>query len=275
MIPGPDPIKLHFWQGVANFGDVLSAHLVAHVSGRGVDHAGPRQADLFALGSLLQVARRKHKEPRADGSKPWIWGAGLLHAVPKDFVPNVQIALLRGPITAALMGVTPRHFGDPGLLAPDLLSDCPEQQDRIGIVAHHSQAQDPALRALCASDPAYQWIDVGDDALEVCRQIATCRHVFASSLHGLIVADAFGVSNDWIDPGTQSHLKYFDYAASIGRGLTCPLATTDIPARRAALKDRDVPYQTAIAQCRQALLDSFPDDLRATSKTSATLMAAS
>ncbi len=253
---------MHWWAGVPNFGDVLSALIVAHVSGRDVVHVKPAKAELFALGSLLQVARRTHKTPRADGVKPWIWGTGLLHSVSSDFVENVRIALVRGPVTAALLGIKPREFGDPGLLVTDLVQDRPETTDRIGIVPHHSQLDDPQIAGLSATDPAVQVIDVRDDALTVCRQIAACRHVVASSLHGLIVADAFGVPNSWMDPGRQSHLKYLDYAASIGRPLTLPLEIADVPAHLATLKDSDtILYTDAIAQARQALIDSFPAEL--------------
>ena len=42
------PIKLHWWKGVPNFGDAISALVVAYVSGRPVEHASPATAELFA-----------------------------------------------------------------------------------------------------------------------------------------------------------------------------------------------------------------------------------
>ena len=72
-----DPIALHWWKAVPNFGDAISAMVVAHVSGRPVTHAGAGKADLFAIGSIIQVARRAHQEARADGVKPWIWGRAV------------------------------------------------------------------------------------------------------------------------------------------------------------------------------------------------------
>jgi len=92
------PLRLFWWQGVPNFGDAISPLIVAHLARRPVEHAGATQCDVLAIGSLLQVMRRNYREPRADGVRPWIWGAGLLRAVPTDFLDNVQVALLRGPI---------------------------------------------------------------------------------------------------------------------------------------------------------------------------------
>lgn len=257
------PLRLFWWQGVANFGDALSALIVAQVSGREVSHAGPGACDMLAIGSLIQVMRRKYREPRADDVRPWIWGAGLLHPVPADFLDNVQVGLLRGPVTAALLGIKTDQFGDPGLLTPLVLGALPARDDRIGLVMHHSQSDDPGVAALIAHEPALQLIDVAGDAKQVCRQIAACAHVISSSLHGLVVADACGVANTWLSPGAQSHLKYHDYAASIGRAMIAPLAISDIPGHIAGLKDQHaLGYSEAIERAREALLTSFPAALR-------------
>ena len=171
---------------------------------------------------------------------------------------------MRGPVTAALLGLKMNRFGDPGLLIADALGDRPARTDRIGLVPHHAQVDDPLVRAIADSDPAFELIDPRTDAEEVCRRIAACRHVFASSLHGLITADAYGVPSTWVWPGDQGHLKYHDYAASIGRPMITPHAWEDIPARVRALKDTDLslPYAEGIEKAQLALRDSFPATLR-------------
>ena len=256
-------LKLHWWKARPNFGDALSALVVAHVAGRPVTHAGPGGAELFALGSLLQVVRRRHRGPRADGLRPWIWGSGLLHPVPADFLDNVRIALLRGPITAALLGVAADRFGDPGLLVPEVLGLSPASRDRIALVPHHSQMEDPGLRALAEREPALDLIDVRGDPAEICTRIGTARHVIAASLHGLIVADAYGVPNTWLAPGDQSRLKYHDYAAGVGRPLIAPLTPEAVPDLLRRIKDSDrITYEHGLAQARAALQETFPQALR-------------
>jgi pyruvyltransferase len=257
------PLRLFWWQGVPNFGDALSALIVAHVAGRPVEHAGVVNCDMVAIGSLLQVVRRKYGKPRGDGVRPWIWGAGLMRAVNADFLDNVQVALLRGPVTAALLGIRATRFGDPGLLVPSILGDLPVRHDRIGLMVHHSQLDDPALAALIAAEPALELIDVRDDARDVCRRIAACAHVISSSLHGLIVADACNVASTWLDPGSQSHLKYHDYAASVGRVMIAPLALGDVPAYLRGLKDdTGLAHGDGVERAREALTETFPDALR-------------
>ncbi|MBO9449798.1 polysaccharide pyruvyl transferase family protein [Tropicibacter sp. R16_0] len=262
--PHIQPLRLHWWKAVPNFGDVLSALVVAQVSGRPVAHAGPKNCEMVAIGSLLQVVRRNFSEARPGREKPVVWGTGLLHPVPKDFLPNVDMALVRGPVTAALLGLKTRRFGDAGLLVADLIDDVPSKQDRVALVPHHSQMDDPDLHALVAREPALDLVDPRGDALEVCRRIASSRHVIASSLHGLIVADAFGVPSTWLSPGEQSHLKYHDYAASVGRPLISPIETHEVPEVLSTLKDgTELTYGEGILSARADLIETFPAHLRA------------
>ena len=257
------PLKLYWWKAVPNFGDALSQLVVAHVSGRAVAHAGPKGAELWALGSLMHVVRQNREEFRR---RPVIWGLGQLGHVPRDVVQHVDIALLRGPIGAALLGVSDVRFGDPGLLAPQALAPAPARTDKIGIVPHYSQLDDPDLKALLAREPRLQLIDVGGDAQDVCHAIASCAHVLASSLHGLIVADAYGVPNTWLKPGTQSHFKYYDDAASVGRVLAAPLGWQDVPDALRDLTDDTLPYSDGILAAQEALYQTFPAHMRAGSE---------
>lgn len=259
-----DPLRLYWWKAVPNFGDALSAKVVEHVSGRAVVHGGPGVCDLFAIGSVLQVARRNLKSARADGTRPWVWGSGLLNAVPTNFLTHLDIALVRGPVTAALLGLETDQFGDPGLLVTDALAPPPPRADHIGIVPHHRHVDDPDLHALVAATPQLRLIDVRDDVVSVCHQIAACAHVFASSLHGLIVADAYGVANTWLDPISQSRLKYLDYAASVGRAMPAPVPLDEVAGMMASLPTGPLAYADRITQAQHALRHSFPAPLRAT-----------
>ena len=253
------PLKLFWWKSVPNFGDALSQLVVAHVSGREVAHTGPKRAELWAIGSLMHVARQNRDAFRR---RPVLWGTGMLGYVPRDVLEHVDVALLRGPVGAALMGLKDTRFGDPGLLAAEALGPAPQRTDTIGLVPHHSLLGDPMITALLEAEPRLRLIDVRDTCVEVCHAIGSCAHVFASSLHGLIVADAFGVPNTWVHPGDQSHFKYYDYAASVGRVLARPLALDEILDALPHVPDT-LSYGDGIAASQEALRASFPAALRA------------
>ncbi|MEX0348671.1 MAG: polysaccharide pyruvyl transferase family protein [Paracoccaceae bacterium] len=267
-----DPIGLFWWKGEPNFGDALSPLIVGALSDRAISHRGAGRCDMLALGSLLQVMRKHYADPAVDGRRPVIWGAGLLRPVSSDFIANVDIALLRGPVTAALLGVHTRRFGDPGLLAHLLLDDLRERQDRVALIPHHSMVGTPAFERSIHSDPALDVIRPDADPLDVCRRISSSAHVISASLHGLILADCFGVASTWLAPGTQSHLKYHDYAASIGRVMVNPTLAEDIPALLRGLPDRhELAHAEGIERARQDLIETFPAQFRATMNTAGAL----
>lgn len=255
------PLRLHWWKAVPNFGDAINPLIVGYMASRRVKHSGPKQAEIFAIGSMLQVVRRNYREA-GTGQGPVIWGTGLLHPVNgTGFLDNVDVALLRGPVTAALLGVETTRFGDPGLLVNEAMPFEGKRAEKIGIVPHHSLVDDPDLSCLLAQDPVFELINPAGDPTEVCHQIAACSHVFASSLHGLIVADAYGVPNTWLEPKGQSRLKYHDYAASVGRyDMRVPVPLGDVP--DAAKPDGPLAYADTIDECRDALRSTFPDHLK-------------
>ncbi|MGR3678089.1 MAG: polysaccharide pyruvyl transferase family protein, partial [Paracoccaceae bacterium] len=80
--PHTAPLRLFWWKTIPNFGDDLSRIVVAHVSGRDVVHSGVGGADLLAVGSVIQIARRKFAESARPEGKTHIWGSGLLHYTP-------------------------------------------------------------------------------------------------------------------------------------------------------------------------------------------------
>jgi hypothetical protein len=66
-------------------------------------------------------------------------------------------------------------------------------------------------------------IDISRDPLEVIADIGSCERIVASSLHGLIVADSFGIPRraERFDKMTSPHeggeFKYQDYGSAISQ----------------------------------------------------------
>lgn len=65
-------------------------------------------------------------------------------------------------------------------------------------------------------------IDVRDPDIEkTCRTIASCEYIASMSLHGLIIADSYGVPSLWLnEESISSAWKYFDYFTGVGRRNT-------------------------------------------------------
>lgn len=258
-----EPLKLFYW-AEPNFGDQLSHAVVAWISGRKVVQVRPKQAELFAIGSLMHVLAKHFAEPAPRRPRPILWGTGVLNPFfRRAFLDNLDIRILRGPVGAAIARVPMKAFGDPGLFAPDALGPGPGRGDRIVVLPHHSQADDPAFAAMAARDPRLRLVDPRGTPEAVCAEIAGAAHVFSASLHGLVVADAYGVPSTWVDPGTQGRMKYHDYAASIGRHLLHPVEIDEVPRLAARAPTGPLRHAEGVAAARAALIDRFPAELRA------------
>lgn len=256
-------MRLYWWNAAPNFGDVISQHIVSHVSGRDVVWAEPGEAQIFALGSIMRPVARTYKDGKAH--RPWIWGTGCIDSVGRRFVNHVEFAAVRGPETAARLGVDVATYGDPGILIDRVAGPPPAPSGKVGLVLHHSQRNSDKARAVLDALPDLMPIDVTGDAIDVVHQIAGCAHVISSSLHGLIVADAYGVPNTWLDPEgihKSPRFKFHDYAAAIGRDLPEPIGLEDIR-NQLAPDGATVADQDRLEEMKTQLAAAFPDALKA------------
>lgn len=100
---------------------------------------------------------------------------------------------------------------------------------RLGIIPHVVDLHHPVIEEIREKyadeiliiDLAHydKWTDVID-------QICSCEKILSSSLHGLIVSDAYQMPNCWIELSGKisgGYLKYLDYAASVNRFFSMPI----------------------------------------------------
>jgi pyruvyltransferase len=198
-----------------NFGDALSPRIVERILKRPVElvdenYAGPK---LIAGGSALHCAH--------DGDV--LWGAGL--RTEEDFAStprfhHLKVAAVRGPITRDFLRGrypidVPEVFGDPAILLPHLFPEWRRRtvKGRIGVIPHFSNRQEYTSRS-----ENFVVILPDREPEQVVPEILACELVIAGSLHGLIVAEAFGIPARWLNSSrTEPELKYYDYYQGTGR----------------------------------------------------------
>lgn len=186
---------VYWWGEVPNLGDRIGPALLEHF---GIDYrwARPRDADLLVSGSYLDGHDERCGGPKCRYHLPWkdwtgtIVGTGRLFAgrQPQD-LSRARIYAVRGPLTASEFGLEAVAYADPGLAMPVLVGP-QEEPIEVSYVPHWS---DGAL-----VDEAYEAgghvIDVRRSSVyAIAREVAASKMVIASSLHGVIVADAYGV----------------------------------------------------------------------------------
>ena len=163
-------------EGVANFGDELGPHILRLLGYDVVRVESMADADLLACGSLLEAAA-VHARPGAI-----VWGSGLMHGESVD-LSALDVRAVRGPLTASALGMTVPTC-DPASLVPQFYVR-PKVRHGVGVVRHYVDKR------------SYPWADVVIDASrpidEVIEVIGSCNKIASSSLHGLIVADAWSI----------------------------------------------------------------------------------
>lgn len=202
--------KAYWWTEQPNFGDALAPYLLSYFSGLKVQHDTISRAGIVSIGSVLE-----HVPPFWEG---YILGSGMLYPDSRLHLHtgSMEVLAVRGPLTA--MSVKGDYaLGDPGLLADELVRPETKKYD-VGVVPHWSD-NELANRSEWYSETWWtKIIDPAGDPLEVVRQIGECKKIVTSSLHGMIVADAFGIPRRVEASPAQKDggwFKFHDYSQSI------------------------------------------------------------
>ncbi len=208
---------LAFWSKCAenkNFGDQLTPYIIHAVRKKRPTWVSPSSAHVHYVfsGSVI-----KHCMARSV-----VWGAGL-SSVKRFPSEQPDIRAVRGPITRRLLlenGIEcPEIYGDPGLVLPLLYPASRAKAHRVGVVPHFSEygRVSEACKKKCPGDVVI--VSLTSSVEDVAQSIASCELVVSSSLHGVIVAHAYGVPAVWVYwdfSARRQDLKFRDYFESVG-----------------------------------------------------------
>lgn len=203
-------LQTYWWRGVPNFGDALAPLLIKRFVDKDSEWTPAKNASLISIGSILE-----HIPSAWNG---YILGSGKLRPESKIDLSAATILALRGPLSAR--GVKGSFaVGDPGLLAPDLVGYQEKKYD-LGIFPHWKDHDlVPRFQKIIRPPHSVIVIKPAEDPLTTLRQIGSCRRIVTSSLHGMIVADAFGIPRrvEMCDKLAKEggDFKFRDYSASI------------------------------------------------------------
>ena len=252
------PLKTYYWNGKPNFGDAINIKLIENLSGREVVFAKVRNADFFAIGSNMKFAIRRaaYEEPLA------VWTTGMIEPVEFTFPDHVHVAAVRGPKTAAMLGLEGKvAYGDAGLLCDEIVPGNTPKKYGLGIVPHHRHLGQPFVDKILADNPSAKLVRVDhEDPWETVREIQSCEAIISSSLHGLIVADCYHIPNFFLAHNAIKLImpfKFTDYEASAQRKVPV-VKISDIPDLMGNLSDYDHGYFARIDQLKTLVHASFP-----------------
>lgn len=165
---------------------------------------------------------------------------------------KLDIRAVRGPVTAQVLrenGYTcPQIYGDPAILLPLIYPGRrPEKKKKYVVIDHYMKRK-----------------TTGDDRLSIrtgdyrtfLDKILEAEVVYSSSLHGIILAESYGVPSVFLRQGMEEEmLKYYDWYFATGR-YEVRSATS-----LAEAKETEPMKLPELEELRDGLLQSFPYDL--------------
>lgn len=179
---------------------------------------GGEHHKLVAVGSILDKVR--------SGDSVWGTGAKLGNEVIAG-AKNVQFHAVRGPMTKRIVesygGSCGSTFGDPGLLVSRFFEPSTEKRFRIGYIPHFVDYA--KIGRLIGWKNHRCLIDVFLPLEEFIKRVTECERIISSSLHGIVIAEAFGIPAEWAVYSQKvkgKGFKFRDYFAGTGRQIQKP-----------------------------------------------------
>ncbi len=220
--------RIKYWSQenphLRNFGDFLSSLFVNSLL------TTPRiEADVYHLvGSVIDDNIVKAELREVNGfAKGGIafWGCGKRdsNSNSAELLRSATFCGVRGPLTRDALGLAPDTvLGDTGLLAPLCHTPALNQLTRgrtIGIPHIFDTQNKEQLRKMSGVDlivsPAVKPTEAA--LREILDKISSASFVLTGSLHGAVIASAYGIPFAFWDSGyVDTPFKWSDFAASIG-----------------------------------------------------------
>ncbi len=259
-------------------GDLLNVLLLEKHFGIPVERRSFLTGELCAIGSCLgqytfHGTPAMRLQQRINGviyPKAAIWGTGFIRysdCQSPFFKKRMHFYALRGELSRRDVERMTGHTldiptGDPGLLTSVLFPGHPKKEWKTGIVPHLCDLGDERVEELRKRFTDSCVIDVREDPERVISQIAACEFILSSSLHGLVIADSYGIPNHHLvfsDRLLGDGYKFDDYYSSYG----IPHCFTDLRKERLppveSLIDRYPVGSEMVHKKQQQLEEAFPD----------------
>jgi pyruvyltransferase len=206
-----------WWFLSNNVGDSINEVIIREFSKReivaSVDKSEPH---FIVCGSILSHANKN--------SIVWGAGFGYEHHRKSDLYGCENIVSVRGDLSAERTEMDIKAIGDPALLMPQIYSGYKDLLHGVGLIPHWANVERAVEQygdryIISPLLPFDKFID----------EILSCEFIFSESLHGLILADAYGVPNAWIDMGgVEEKFKYSDYYSTTTTPAMKPIKEIDI-----------------------------------------------
>ncbi len=261
-------IATYWWDLKPNFGDLIGPALVRRITGRPVvntKRVKSSRPTLYTVGSVMG---------HIDQPGSHIWGSGVIAPLSGAKVEQLsanaprRIHAVRGRHTRQdlidkLGWEVPQVFGDPALLYPRFYTPAAAAAStgRVAVVPHYVHR---SLFSQRKDTDHFHTVNVRQGPEAVIDDIANATHCLSTSLHGVIIAQAYGVPWTWLHvsdhPLSGDRFKFEDFFSGLDRDTVSEHSITSADIAQADL--RRVARAARLPDDRRDngdLLGAFPD----------------
>lgn len=205
-----------YWDGRPNFGDLIGPYLISKITNRPIINIlNSKKTGLLTVGSILQSLNREGMT---------VWGSGFIDFPSDDVIDKInkykpKILSLRGEVTAQQLSKSEIDipisdcYGDPALILPLFYKPDFTKKKSIALVPHYQHQ--PFFIKQYIDPNTVKIVDVQKDVESVVKEISSSFACISTSLHGLIIAQAYQIPWLWLevvdDELTGSDFKFKDF----------------------------------------------------------------
>jgi hypothetical protein len=239
-----------------NFGDEITPFIVERLFNRRCKWVPPNKCDVAGAGSIIEILERESK-----GNPIAVWGSGFIESGEVNEFKNLNFHAVRGKLSQDRIGnFSNIALGDPALLLPLIFKPKRSETYKIGIIPHYVDVGSKHIEKLRGMD-GVTIIDVLKSPEEVIELINSCQLILSSSLHGLIVSDAYNIPNYWIPLSNNVYggkYKFDDYYSIFDRkAQPLDIASIDTKDIKKLVKNYKT-IQNQLPKIQKDLIESFP-----------------
>lgn len=210
-------MNLEYYTGSVNLGDALAPVVFRWMLERKhltPETRTPKTGHLMTIGSLLGGSGLFDAAVWGTGVRSY---DGICSIGKRRRLQKLDIRAVRGPVTRQILQTfgysCPQVYGDPAVLMPLIYRPQIGETEKngIGLIQHYLSSESVPAGVKC--------IDIQTtDYRQFIDRVAACEKIISSSLHGIILAETYGIPAVFLGKSRESELlKYYDWYHSTGR----------------------------------------------------------
>lgn len=208
-------VKMFWWEHPhpGNLGDILSPYIIEKLTNIPPKFVA-RNKGLLSIGSIIKWASNNSQ----------VWGAGTSSRL-IDLPADAEYFAVRGPYTRDEVlrngGNCPEVYGDPAWILPTIYKPKVDKKYKLGVILHytHEDTDTKFHDDVCMISIRR----IGFDQIEeFVKEMMECEKIISTSLHGVIIANAYNIPVIWAscdDASRNIHgdgVKFKDYFSTVG-----------------------------------------------------------